>query len=115
MPESNFIDYVKILCRSGKGGDHATTTEPNTSPKADPTEATEAAEDTSSSEATHTCGHSSPYATADTYSPETDNQDQKDEAPAKTEKTSPSTYPAEQSYSTPKPDNTSAKSHTTNR
>lgn len=20
MPESNFIDYVKILCRSGKGG-----------------------------------------------------------------------------------------------
>lgn len=116
MPESNFIDYVKILCRSGKGGAGSRHYHrAKYVPKGDPTEATEAAEDTYSSEATHTCGHSSPYATADTYSPETDNQDQKDEAPAKTEKTSPSTYPAEQSYSTPKPDNTSAKSHTTNR
>ena len=62
MPESNFTDYVKILCRSGKGGAgsrhyHRAKYVPKGAARR---RATEAAEDTYSSEATHTCGHSSP-------------------------------------------------------
>lgn len=42
MAESNFVDYVKIYCRSGKGGRGSThMRRENTFPMAAPTEVTE--------------------------------------------------------------------------
>ena len=42
MAESNFVDYVKIYCRSGKGGRGSThMSVKNTFPMAAPTEVTE--------------------------------------------------------------------------
>ena len=56
MPESNFVDYVKIYCRSGKGGRGSTHMHRATSPKADPMAAMADGAATSSCAATATTG-----------------------------------------------------------
>ena len=73
MAESNFVDYVKIYCRSGKGGRGSTHMRRRIRPMAAPTEVTEDEEVTLSYVVTVTTGRCCICATTAMHWPDMEN------------------------------------------
>lgn len=96
MPESNFVDYVKILCRSGKGGRgsmHLRHVKYN--PNGGTMAVTEDVVATSICVETTTTGHCFTFATSVIFSPETEATEAGTSVMAQTVTTFTSTYRVE--------------------